>query len=413
MELKMMPMVKYGFGAWGLMGWMVLSSFGFFREVAFELWILQHLASAGGILWLLYKHVPAYAAYNVWLAIALIVFDQGGRLLWQLVRNVHIPVLFKSKSASSLRIGFDAHVQVLPHDLVKLSISGVDFSWRAGQHVYMCVPSIGFFQTHPFTIASVCSPEAPTNTLDLYIKAERGFSRRLLRRASKPSDGSAVKLRTLLSGPWGNPPSLASYDTVVYIPLLQDLVVQPGCVRVVHFHWIVRHVDQISWFRTQIKQVSEAERRFSVKFHIHITSQTYSDVAYAEKTRESESEDEKILPTMDVTETKDSGISAVHSSATSTAPSITRAPSSEQLLDSSITRLGSGVVISSGQRPRMNSMIRGPVEAAEGETAIVICGGASLTAASRTYAASLSDERAVEKGTGAKGIYVFSETYGL
>ena len=32
LEIQMMPMVKYGFGAWSVVGWMVLSGFGFFKK---------------------------------------------------------------------------------------------------------------------------------------------------------------------------------------------------------------------------------------------------------------------------------------------------------------------------------------------------------------------------------------------
>lgn len=65
-----------------------------------------------------------------------------------------------------------------------------------------------------------------------------------------------------------------------------------------------------------------------------------------------------------------------------------------------------------GARPALDSIIRRPVEEALGETAVVVCGGLSITADARTYVANLSDERAVHKGTGAQGIYLFTETYG-
>ena len=63
-------------------------------------------------------------------------------------------------------------------------------------------------------------------------------------------------------------------------------------------------------------------------------------------------------------------------------------------------------------RPSMESMTRPAVEAAHGETAIVVCGGLSITAQARTYVAALSDERAVHKGSGAQGIFLFCEEFG-
>ena len=65
-----------------------------------------------------------------------------------------------------------------------------------------------------------------------------------------------------------------------------------------------------------------------------------------------------------------------------------------------------------GSRPTVESMIRPAVETALGETAVVVCGGLTITAQARTFVAALSDERAVHKGTGAQGIFLFTETYG-
>ena len=61
LELQMMPMVKYGFAAWGTLGWMVLTGFGFFRNLAYEVWVLQHILAAYVLIWVLWQHVPAYA----------------------------------------------------------------------------------------------------------------------------------------------------------------------------------------------------------------------------------------------------------------------------------------------------------------------------------------------------------------
>ena len=51
------------------------------------------------------------------------------------------------------------------------------------------------------------------------------------------------------------------------------------------------------------------------------------------------------------------------------------------------------------------------MEATGGETSVVVCGGQSLVAKVRTSVASLSDERAIHKGTGAQGIYLHVEEY--
>ena len=65
-----------------------------------------------------------------------------------------------------------------------------------------------------------------------------------------------------------------------------------------------------------------------------------------------------------------------------------------------------------GRPTSLDALIRPTIEDSEGETAIIACGVTSFMAEVRNYTAALSDERAVHKGTGARGIYLFTETYG-
>jgi hypothetical protein len=62
-------------------------------------------------------------------------------------------------------------------------------------------------------------------------------------------------------------------------------------------------------------------------------------------------------------------------------------------------------------RPNIEAMIREPVEQAWGETGVVVCGGREIVARTRNCMSRLSDERAVHKGTGAQGIYLYVEEY--
>ena len=64
-------------------------------------------------------------------------------------------------------------------------------------------------------------------------------------------------------------------------------------------------------------------------------------------------------------------------------------------------------------RPNLADFVQEPVEASAGETSVVVCGGKSLTSAVRNCVATLSDERAVHKGTGAQGIHLHVEEFGL
>jgi hypothetical protein len=89
--------------------------------------------------------------------------------------------------------------------------------------------------------------------------------------------------------------------------------------------------------------------------------------------------------------------------------SSTRSTDSESLQDNSTVAT---LPITYGRPRSLDALIRPTVEDSEGETAIIACGGATFMAEVRNYTAALSDERAVHKGTGAQGIFLFTETYG-
>ena len=63
-------------------------------------------------------------------------------------------------------------------------------------------------------------------------------------------------------------------------------------------------------------------------------------------------------------------------------------------------------------RPHPQTIIRKVLEKAEGESAVVVCGPEGLSDDVRRSVVSLSDERAVHKGTGAQGIYLHVEQFG-
>lgn len=425
MELSMMPMVKYGFGAWSVVGWMVLSGWGFFRELNYELFVLQHIVAAYVLLWLLHTHVPAYATYNVWMAVGFVVLDRGARGIWFCYRNVHLMKLWACKNLASFDIGYKATLEPLEKDVTKIVIRDVDFSWKAGQHVYISIPSVRLIENHPFTIANVCTDATSdgSRTLELYIKAHAGFSGQLHRLASGQHRSIRQSFRTFVSGPWGTPPSLRLFETVVLtgsatgasftVPILQSIASDPGCIRQVRFHWIIRHRSQLSWFQTRLIAAVQTGRQNGVKIELAVS--VTSSEALTESiapcecdidpgAAEDSSLDEKCDEPLLYTKESESSSGDSDGKLKQQTRSATR--------QCCCVDADADTKISIGCRPSMDSMIRLPVEKAVGETAVVVCGGASLISATRTYVSSLSDERAVYKGTGARGIFLFTETFG-
>ncbi|KAG9247443.1 metalloreductase [Calycina marina] len=63
-------------------------------------------------------------------------------------------------------------------------------------------------------------------------------------------------------------------------------------------------------------------------------------------------------------------------------------------------------------RPNIAGIVRKEAELALGEMAVVVCGPPGMVQTTRNAVVSISDERAVHKGTGAQGIYVHAECFG-
>jgi predicted ferric reductase len=428
LELKIMPMVKYGFGAWATLGWMVITGFGFFRNLSYELWFLQHLAAALVLLWLVHKHVPSYAAYNVWFAVGVIVFDRLVRTVMALVINLHL-IPSKAKSTSSpRRVGYQAEVTSLSNQFLLVKIRNVGFSWRPGQHVYLSIPRAGVVEAHPFTIASVPSSMSGadgSNEVQLYLRVHNGFTKRLQRQCQRQL--TPRTFLSFISGPWGNPPSIERFESMVFVatgngasftvPIFQQAVMANNNVRQISFVWIFRHAEQLDWYKEQLLSAwtTAVKRNVKVTIHAFITGSAHDRL-------QTPSESNSLLeqrsnPDGSSEEKSGNGLRSSIEKTGSINLSIKKGgadnvrENSVSSSDSSLLSDQPTITINYG-RPEPDSLVRPVVEEAWGETGIIACGGSHFTGQMRNCVASLSDERGVHKGTGAQGIYLFCETYG-
>lgn len=416
LQLEMMPMVKYGFGAWGVITWMVLSSFGYFRAVSYEIFVAQHIVAAAVLLWLVFIHIPAYAQYNIWMCVGFLAFDWGCRIVHGFLRNTHLLSKLSLKAP-----GYSASTEVLPGNMVRLTLHDVDFTWKAGQHVYISVPTLRPFEVHPFTIANTSNAEDSSGGRELTVlmKAHGGFSRSL-HKAAKRDAQNARSRRVFLLGPWGIPPDILHYETVVLVacasgasfivPLLENLVTKRGCVQRIQLHWIVRSQAYIAWFDEELRTIAAAARLASMQLHIaiHITGSSESDSESDSPPQSSSQANTPALTAQASTESsRSASLNGAFAEKDHKSNFAATAHEKEYMTDHR-----PATTLRFASRPTVESMIRPPVEAATGETAVITCGGSEITAQARTFVAKLSDERAVHKGTGAQGIYLFTETYG-
>ena len=119
-----------------------------------------------------------------------------------------------------------AHAELLPGRTIRLRLITPGYlSWAPGQHFLVQCPAISRWTTHPFTNATICDQEAPTEEgreLVFLIRAKNGWTKRLwdnvatmIARGSNHALGETlpagtiapprgVLLRTLVDGPCGS-----------------------------------------------------------------------------------------------------------------------------------------------------------------------------------------------------------------
>jgi NAD(P)H-flavin reductase len=434
LELAMMPMVKYGIGAWAILVWTFFTSLSPLRSMAYEIFVLQHIAAAGIFLWLLWIHVPTYAVYNIWFAIGAISFDWILRMLLAVYRNVR---LRRTHSCNGTEIiGHQVELQAVGSDVTVLTIKDVHLSWKAGQHLYLWVPRLGLLESHPFTIATPCtsSKGCHCNEIQLAIKAQAGFSRRIYQYAVNKQRTARSSLIGFIAGPYGVPPKWEAYETLVLIsastgasftlPILESILDNPGtiCTQRIKFLLVVRERSHIDYY---VKRLSDALANaetvgISLDVEIAVTDNEGSlgdddTVGRVQEDHHSHiSEDE-------IEELKEGGsqqpyvLVKSHSPSSSTSsrykPSPEKACCGAEDGEKSKPLLPLKSILYSYGRPDIASFIRLPVEMTGGETSIAVCGGKSLVTTVRNSVARLSDERAVHKGTGAQGIHLHVEEY--
>ena len=352
------------------------------------------------------------AKYNIYMAVGFVAFDWSARIIWVLLRNTHVLDQVRARAP-----GYTARLEALSGDMVRITIDEPAFIWRAGQHAYICIPRLGPFDLHPFTIANAChsAQDDQKRGLTMVVKAHSGFTKRLRKTVINWRSDSRT-YRAFLSGPWGLPPDLRHYESVVMIacssgasfivPLMQDLVRRPACVRKATLHWIIRSEDHYAWYERDMLAMTDAADRGNMELRVvvHVTRSSQSVAAGGSQPYNKTFDGHMLFAADSNSEKKSSAGSVASLTSEKTPLSPFEVQAGLQPASALSTRYGG--------RPTVESMIRPVVEAAVGESAVVICGGVSISAQTRTFVAALSDERGVHKGSGAEGIFLFSETYG-
>ncbi|KAK7205478.1 FAD-binding domain-containing protein [Myxozyma melibiosi] len=229
----------------------LISSVAPLRAKTYELFLYLHVYLVVAILPLLYFHFERVRPYVIASAVVF-VWDRINRF-----KNAHHVI---------------AHTTILSGNTVKLSLdvnsTSHEIHWKAGQYVYVSISNLARQQAHPFTIASPPNP----NTLDLIIRARKGFSKSLF--LSEVSEHKVT-----FHGPYGTPPSFEGADKVILLaggagisyayPEAIELASSTGHYAAanpeVDFLWVVPSRDFATWV--------DLKEDYNVDFKIWVTAE--------------------------------------------------------------------------------------------------------------------------------------------
>ena len=423
-----------GIATYAILLWINLSTLAPFRNFSYEFFVVQHIITFFGFIIAIMIHLPSTALYSrVYIYIPIVLY-----FLDRLVRTSRFAYNNISPGHATLT-ALDGGVTK-----VRVPVKHVK-NWSPGAYVLLSIPRLGFGQSHPATIASI--PSSHDNQLVFILKGHKGFTRKLLKDAgssttsllpsTKHEEGAALQQNhtALVDGPYGGSQAdFAAFDTVLLIsgstgvtftlPLLLDIAhrvkSQKLPIRRIEFVWVVKNSTWISWISEELcsafKDLRDAGIDVVIKVFVTcddaFTEQSDivqekecgcecdkslgpcccvgpDDAAKEEAAREDEIE-EKSMPVTYGT----------------TSSSSTEQPKSRRNIDS----IFSCASFNSG-RPSIYTIISSLLEEAEGETGVAVCGPLGLSTTVRNEVTKLSDERAVHKGTGAQGVYMYAECY--
>jgi len=187
-------------------------------------------------------------------------------------------------------IGDEASVTIMPENAIKITVP-TQVKWRPGQYVYLRMPGISVFENHPFTIASLCSDDFPSEygegyrDMVLVFRPFGGFTNKVLRSALE--HGPWHTYRAFIDGPYGGMQRrIEAFDDVVLIAggsgitaivsqllsLIKKMRDGKAVTRKVHVIWALKRPETMEWFKEELRICREFAPPETVECQFYITT---------------------------------------------------------------------------------------------------------------------------------------------
>ncbi|KAI0390363.1 ferric reductase like transmembrane component-domain-containing protein [Xylariaceae sp. FL0594] len=275
------PFLLYGFIATVALVVILFQAASISRHAFYETFKIMHIALAIVTILGLWYHLDLKRLTQLKWLIAVVPIWIGDRL----IRFLRIVYHNFGKG------GTKTLVEALPGNAVRVTVTMArPWKFMPGQHAYLYMPTISFWQSHPFSLAwseeadDVKDDKIALNRQDILamrktsmsfiIRARTGMTSTLYQRAAASPDGRLVT-RCLVEGPYGGEHMLDSYGTVMLfaggvgiahaVPYVRHLTAgfANGTVatRKVVLVWIIQSPEHLEWIRPWMTQILAMERR--------------------------------------------------------------------------------------------------------------------------------------------------------
>lgn len=253
------------------------------RNWMYELFVTLHVPVAIVFLAMMFWHCHNYlTSWNYLFAtLAIWLFSYLTRLFY---------LNWTNPFRMSWLIGDEASVTIMPENAIKITVP-TQIKWRPGQYVYLRMPGISVFENHPFTIASLCSDDFPSEygegyrDMVLVFRPFGGFTKKVLRSAIER--GPWHTYRAFVDGPYGGMQRrIEAFDHVVLIAggsgitaivsQLLDLIKRmrdgKAVTKSIQVIWALKRPETMEWFKEELRICREFAPPGSVQCQFYITA---------------------------------------------------------------------------------------------------------------------------------------------
>ncbi|KAJ9666774.1 hypothetical protein H2201_003178 [Coniosporium apollinis] len=249
----------------------------------YELFVASHVPIAIIYLGMLFWHCHNYLTswHYLFSTVAIWFFSYIFRLFY---------LNWASPWRMSWLIGDEAAVTIMHENAIKVTIP-TQTRWRPGQYIYLRMPGISVFENHPFTIASLCSEDFPSEygedyrDMVLVFRPFQGFTRKVLNSALE--HGPWHTYRAFIDGPYGGMNRcIEAFDHVVLIAggsgitaivsqllhLIKRMRDGKATTRSVQVVWALKRPEVMEWFKEELRICREYAPPETVQCQFYITT---------------------------------------------------------------------------------------------------------------------------------------------